>query len=227
MNGHDWSTLTAVLSARTLQPYRGATKGDLTLAATLYEWDRRISGALWMALDHAKAAIINTIDVHLKCHTLERGSVSHWLFDDSGSIGRRTSIAGTHHKPPFLFAADLILCTTDTEAEHPENLFPRISPEFWKSLMSSDTYSLWPALKIGFNVADDEEFSELCALFSDVLTLHTAITQQSPVFAINIDVAFYDALRLTSFVDEDFAMWIYQTSLVPSLLAEHPLAITS
>jgi hypothetical protein len=78
------------LSAERLGPYRAIVGGDLPAALALYEWNARISSALWETISHAEVVVRNALNDELTQWSLATYAQPRWYIDPGRLLTART-----------------------------------------------------------------------------------------------------------------------------------------
>ena len=217
-----WSSLTTSLSSRALAPYLEATNGSLATAAKLYEFDRNLSGSLWVTLAQTKNVVTNCAAIALQCHSYSQSRDSHWLLDETGILGRDLVTGNGQHARPYSLISNFVSQCLSSETNDWDDVLQLLPDHFWVSVMSHDSYKFWPDLKSAFNTSTDQEFEDLCLKFREVVQFMQVIQSGKPIFCEDFDGIFYQAIRLASYVDESFAIWLYQSSTIHNALKLDP-----
>jgi hypothetical protein len=201
------------LSPERLGPYRAATGGDLATAIDLYEWNARISAALWETLGHVEVLVRNAMHEHLTAWSTARYGVPRW-YNDPGkvlSFEARHDVQLARHR-----------AITGGAPETPGKVVAELNLGFWRFLTAA-TYdrSLWrTCLYRAFPGQGLRR--EVHEALRDLNRIRNRCAHHEPIHNRPIAQLHATALTVAGWVCEESSRWIAARSSVGRNLMTRP-----
>ena len=191
-------------------PYLDACSGSEAKAIELYDWNVRVSAALWEILTYLEVALRNRIDERLQQAS---SSAAHWttkleLLGLSNDSRMKSELNKARER---IMRKGKDITSGQTVSELPFG--------FWVAILSRKSRNLWPELASGFRGMPTREPTELHRLVLVMHSLRNRIGHHHRVWNLDIAEIHKDLLTLASFIDLEFGEWLARKSQVPHKLA--------
>lgn len=200
------------LSTERLAPYR---HGGLALdqAIQLYEWNSKISAALWLDVGHLEVLVRNAVHNELSTWCSRRYRHPHW-YDDPGCQLGKPILTNVRE------ARDRL-----TRAGKPHDagrLVAELNFGIWRYLLASRyDRSLWkPALIHGF--PGQPRRGEIHRRLAALHQLRNRLAHHEPVHNQPLAALHRDLSQIVSWISTDLAEWVQRQSRVRVVLAGRP-----
>lgn len=211
-----------MVSKHRLASYLIDSKNDLSTAVLLYEWNNKISVAMWEILSQLEVGMRNSID---KCMLLRQrtlGRSEHWIFDDYFELGRSRD-ENMAHKPPY---RDISRAISQVQKNGkpltPSQIISETPFGFWNQLVGVRNKFLWPDLASAFSYAPTRDQRYVSTLFSDLRDIRNRISHHHKLHPTSIENGEWMILELAKALHPDFADWISAQSRVAQVRAMRP-----
>ena len=201
------------LSPERLGPYRAAVGGNLDRAVALYEWNAKVSGALWITLGHVEVLVRNAMHQQLTQWSARTHQEPRWYLDPGGVLisKSRETISEARRRATL----------NGRRLETPGRVVAELSLGFWRYLLiSSYDRSLWPCLRNAWpNKRLRREVHDPLAELHD---LRNRIAHHEPIYNRPLRQLHTKALDLAAWTCPDTAAWIASRSEVLTVLSTRP-----
>ena len=199
------------ISAERFAPYEAEVDGNFEQAFALYEWNMRVSAAMFHAIGMLEVVLRNALH-----DQLSRARGRAW-----------------YHSAPLDFAAQRDVqqavqraTRSGTPAEVPGKVIAELSFGFWRFLLSRKYHtSLWvPVLYRAFPVHRDAARwrVDVESRVERLYFLRNRVAHHEPVHRRDLRRDFDDLLTVTGWICADTQAWVKACSNVPAVLTARP-----
>ena len=203
--------------------YLAAAGGDPVRALALYEWNARLSAAVFRDLAHLEVALRNAYDLALSAGwpgpphwTSAGGRVFAPLYRTRN--GRRIDI-----NERVRSSLSQALVTAGGSAAPPGKVVAELMFGFWRYLSSAaHEKALWvPCLHRAFPAGTDRE-RHVDSRVRRLHQLRNRVAHHEPLLRTNLAARLDDLLGLASLIDHSFGQYLRATTAIPALVANRP-----
>lgn len=195
-----------------LAPYRAACGGDLAAAVALYEWNARVSAALWETIGYVEIIVRNAMHGHLTAWSTRVHQEPAWYLDPGGYLTWRAAkdVADARRR-----------ATKFGKPETPGRVVAELGFGFWRYLTAT-TYdrTLWR-----WCIYRAFPKRRRSVVHDALATLHEArnrIGHHEPMHNRPIDQLHETALTVSGWVNSDARRWVAAQSSVAEHLTNRP-----
>lgn len=208
--------LIARLSTARLSNFLFTTKGDVSLALRLYEWNARISAATFETLGHVEVIVRNAMHRELTNWSLDRFNNPSWFENHHG-------LFQVNALKDIEIASARVLRRQPTVSG--DRLVSELNFGFWRFLLAKQyRTTLWPsALQRAFPGVDRSEVKELARRFSQLHVLRNRVAHHEPIFMRSLDNDLLDCQFVLNAVCQVAGNWVMGISKAYELLDQRPL----
>lgn len=205
-----------------LGPYLAAGGGEVAEAGRLYQWNARLSAALWIDLGHVEVALRNALNERMQRRHEERGRPGHWLDDPTRELGK-AAVPGGRHAQPYL--------DIQRARERVQRRRQRVTPDrivsetligLWHQLVSRRQMFLWPDLAAAFPGAPNRRQATIGELVTSIRDLGNRIVHRHQILELPIARRHAELCTLARYLDPDLEQWVLAHSAVAALLEQRP-----
>lgn len=213
-------SLDALLTLERLAPYRAATGGDIERALDLYEWNSRISTAVFEDLGHLEVALRNACNRQLDAWTRQQGAGPLWYLHPAFNRASQDDIAKARQR-----------ATRGGRTELPGRVVAELMFGFWRFLHARGyEATLWtPCLRLAYPHLQPRRRQSVYSRLDHLNTLRNRVAHHEPIHRAQIggtglDLAglHSELLELLGWIDPYIEEWVRGRSRVPSLLRGRP-----
>ncbi|GAA4472114.1 Abi family protein [Rhodococcus olei] len=213
-------SLTTLLTPERLAPYKAAASGDTDRALDLYEWNGRISAAVFEDLGYLEVVLRNACHHQLHIWHQARGGSDPWYLDPVFTAASQEDIRKARQR-----------ATRAGRTELPGRVVAELMFGFWRFLHArSYEATLWtPCLRLAFPHLQPRRRQTVYTRLDHLNTLRNRIAHHEPVHGVRIagtglDVAGLHAemLEVLGWIDPVVENWVRARSAVPALLTDRP-----
>lgn len=213
-------SLTTLLTPERLAPYRAAVGGDTDRALDLYEWNGRISAAVFEDLGYLEVVLRNACHHQLGRWHRARGGAGPWYLDPVFTTASQDDIDKARRR-----------ATRAGRTELPGRVVAELMFGFWRFLHArSYEATLWtPCLRLAFPHLQPRRRQIVYTRLDHLNTLRNRIAHHEPVHGARIagtghDIAglHTEMLEVLGWIDPVVEHWVRARSAVPSLLTDRP-----
>lgn len=212
--------LAVMLSPQRLAPYRAACAGDINRALDLYEWNGRLSAALFEDLGYLEVVLRNACDHHLATWSRTSSGTPLWYLASTFNAASQKDITTARQR-----------ATRSGRAELPGRVVAELVFGSWRFLHArSYEATLWtPCLRFAYPYLRPRRRQEVYRRLDHLNTLRNRIAHHEPIHTRRIATTGTDAaelhtelLELLGWIDPVIAHWVQARSSVPALLDGRP-----
>lgn len=205
--------IVGALSPERLAPYLHATRGDVTKAVRLYEWNVAVSGALYEALGVLEVVLRNALSAQLATY---HGTRPGYWYDDPLSVLSdlaREDISAARRRL--------------RKRQHPETpgrVVAELNFGFWKFLLARRyEATLWTGyLRHAFPNLRPQSRMVVYHVLDELHTVRNRIAHHEPVHGRDVFADTLAIYRLLDWIDRDVRVWAVRLSRLSSVVAARP-----
>lgn len=221
VNAIPWEVVERVISPHRLESYLRDSVDRRELALALYEWNNELSAAFWELISLLEVGLRNTIDQKLEERSRRLGRDTHWIFDESGELGRRDNAEKNLYPYRDIYSA-IGRVRRNEKPVSPQQIISETSLGFWHQLVSSKSLSIWPDIAGAFPYAPSRDQSYIAELVQDLRKLRNRISHHHKLQAKSIERGELLILELAKAIDPEFSIWLKRVSKIEIVLHNRP-----
>lgn len=222
VNPIQWEVVERVISPHRLESYLDESENRNELALALYEWNNELSAAFWELISLLEVGLRNTIDLKLEERSRRIGRESHWIFDESGELGRRDNAQENLYPYRDIFSA-IGRVRRNEKNVSPQQIISETSLGFWHQLVSNKSLSIWPDLASAFPYAPSRDQGYISELVQDLRKLRNRISHHHKLQRMSIERGELLILELAKAIDPEFSIWLKRVSKIEIVLQNRPI----
>ena len=222
VNPIQWEVVEKVISPYRLESYLEDSANRNELAIALYEWNNELSAAFWELISLLEVGLRNTIDQKLEERSRRLGREAHWIFDESGELGRRDKAEKNLYPYRDIYSA-IGRVRRNEKPVSPQQIISETSLGFWHQLVSSKSLSIWPDLAGAFPYAPSRDQSYISELVQDLRKLRNRISHHHKLQRKSIEQGELLILELAKAIDPEFSIWLKRVSKIEIVLQNRPI----
>ena len=222
VNPIQWEVVERVISLHRLESYLDESANGNELALALYEWNNELSAAFWELISILEVGLRNTIDQKLEERSRRMGRMTHWIFDESGELGRRDNAQENLYPYRDIYSA-IGRVRRNEKPVSPQQIISETSLGFWHQLVSNKSLSIWPDLASGFPYAPSRDQSYISELVQDLRKLRNRISHHHKLQRKSIERGELLILELAKAIDPEFSIWLKRVSKIDMVLQNRPI----
>ncbi|WP_129978002.1 hypothetical protein [Rhodococcus sp. Q1] len=213
-------SLHTLLTPERLAPYRAAGGGDLDRALDLYEWNGRISAAMFEDLGYLEVVLRNACHNQLQNWSDRQGGGTPWYLHSVFGPASQDDIVKARKR-----------ATRGGRPELPGRIVAELMFGFWRFLHArSYEATLWtPCLRLAYPHLQPRRRHTVYTRLDHLNTLRNRIAHHEPIHATqiagtgqNIGGLHTELLELLGWIDPVIEEWVRTRSNVPALLRARP-----
>lgn len=214
------SRMRTLLTSERLWPYEQATSGDAGRALDLYEWNTKLSAAVFEDLSYFEVFLRNACHNQLDRWCQGRGAANVWYLDPVLNARSRQDVADARQR-----------ATRANRAETAGRVVAELTFGFWRFLhVRRYEATLWtPCLRHAYPHQSPRRRTDVYVRLDHLNTLRNRVAHHEPIHSTNVgstglDIAALhnEMLQLLAWIDPVIGSWVQSRSRVPILLAQRP-----
>lgn len=213
-------SLNVLLTPERLGPYMAATSGDTQRALDLYEWNARISAAVFEDLGYLEVVLRNACHNQLQSWSQRENADDPWYLNSVLTPDSRDDIVKARQR-----------ATRGDRDELPGRVVAELMFGFWRFLHAKRyEATLWtPCLRLAYPHQQPRRRGDVYHRLDHLNTLRNRIAHHEPIHRAQIastgkDIAglHNELLELLGWIDPVLSDWVRDRSNVPELLRSRP-----
>ncbi|WP_454301320.1 hypothetical protein [Salana multivorans] len=201
------------LSAERLRPYLQASRGNLTEAVRLYEWNIAVSGALYEALSILEVVLRNALSEQLAA--LHGALAGHWYDDPHGILSDQAhaDVAAARRRMSRL-----------RRTETPGRLIAELNFGFWKFLLAKRyEATLWTShLRHAFPRLRPQNRGVAYRALDELHTVRNRIAHHEPIHGRDLIADTLTIYQVLDWIEADVRAWALSISRLRSVISARP-----
>jgi hypothetical protein len=195
------------LSAARLGTYLGWAGGDQQLALRLYDYNIRLSAALYGPLHMLEVSLRNGID-----RQLQQAYGVNWPTNAGAGL--------TPYQSQSVTNAENTIRRQRKPVTH-DSIVAELNFGFWTSFFGKDSYLQWQHLRPMFSVGQLKR-AQIAQILDKTRDLRNRVAHYEPILSLPLDSRYTSIRELTSWINTDAAAWIDRTSSWPNVFLGNP-----
>lgn len=213
-------SLTTLLTEERLGPYLVAASGDLEAALDLYEWNSRISAAMFEDLGYLEVMLRNACHQQLQRWSQDQFGDPAWYLQPTLTPASRVDVDKARRR-----------ATRAGRDELPGRVVAEMMFGFWRFLHArAYEATLWtPCLRKAYSHLEPQRRQLVYTRLDHLNALRNRIAHHEPIHADRIagtgtDVRglYNELLELLGWIDPHISEWVHSRSRTPALLQKRP-----
>lgn len=213
-------TMRTFLTPERLSSYTAAAGGDLARALDLYEWNARLSAAVFEDLGYLEVILRNACHAQLEQWNRRSSRQNPWYLASILTPESHRDVAEARRR-----------ATRGNRTELPGRVVAELMFGFWRFLHArSYEATLWtPCLRLAYPHQRPNRRQDVYRRLDHLNTLRNRIAHHEPIHSAQVastgkDIAglYRELLELLSWIDPSIASWVRAHSAVPALLGSRP-----
>jgi hypothetical protein len=195
------------LSYARYKTYLEWSGGDQTLAFRLYDYNIRLSAALYGPLHMLEVALRNAVD-----RQMQRAYGASWL---SGA-----GVGLTRYQRDSIAKAEQSIRRQGKGIVH-DPIVAELNLGFWTSFFGKSSYLQWQHLRRMFSVSRLQR-AAVADMLDKIRDLRNRIAHHEPILRLPLDTRYASIRDLVEWIEADAATWIDQNSTWSAVFLGHP-----
>jgi len=196
-------------------------EGDQELAKRLYIWNNAISAAFWELISFVEVSLRNVLSGSLEQRQSRLNPQREWVFDSASRLFEENPRMATSIEQACL------RIEKNKKEITSQQVISELTFGFWCQLLAKQNSYLRPDFASSFGGLSTRNLEIVAKRVFEIRDLRNRIGHHHRIYNLDLVQKHENLLRLATYIDPDFGVWLAGKSRVAELLALHPHRVSA